>query len=292
MVESQVIANEDVSLLDDDGKSKRTGGGKMYILCGVIQYCNLAGAAIGYTITTSISALAIRKINCFHKNGVDAECNFSNNPYMIGLGIVEIILSQIPNFHNLAWLSILAAIMSFGYAFISIGLSLATIIQETPGSILMGSGFRNPFWLIDIANVICQPIFGIVETLAGKRWPDSSFIKREYHMRICNIKFSINIFRLVWRTMFVVVVTVLAMAMPFFNEMLALLGAMAFWPLVIYFPIQVVIAKEKVKKGTLRWFWLQTLNLVFLMVSLGAACAAVHGLNKAVHQFKPFMYKA
>jgi hypothetical protein len=48
---------------------------------------------------------------------------------MIGLGIIEVFLSQIPNFHNLSWLSIIAAIMSFGYAFIGIGLSLATIIQ-------------------------------------------------------------------------------------------------------------------------------------------------------------------
>jgi hypothetical protein len=48
---------------------------------------------------------------------------------MIGLGIVEIILSQIPNFHKLSWLSIVAATSSFGYAFIGIGLSLATIIQ-------------------------------------------------------------------------------------------------------------------------------------------------------------------
>lgn len=48
---------------------------------------------------------------------------------MIGLGVVEIFLSQIPNFHKLSWLSIIAAAMSFGYAFIGIGLSLTTIIQ-------------------------------------------------------------------------------------------------------------------------------------------------------------------
>ncbi|KAK2453160.1 amino acid permease [Trifolium repens] len=48
---------------------------------------------------------------------------------MIGLGIVEIFLSQIPNFHKLSWLSIVAATTSFGNAFIGTGLSLATIIQ-------------------------------------------------------------------------------------------------------------------------------------------------------------------
>ena len=48
---------------------------------------------------------------------------------MIALGILEIFLSQIPNFHKLSWLSILAAVMSFGYAGIGIGLSITMIIS-------------------------------------------------------------------------------------------------------------------------------------------------------------------
>jgi hypothetical protein len=48
---------------------------------------------------------------------------------MICIGIIEIILSQIPNFHKLSVLSIIAAFMAFGYASIGVGLSLATVIQ-------------------------------------------------------------------------------------------------------------------------------------------------------------------
>ncbi|MCI25496.1 amino acid permease, partial [Trifolium medium] len=32
-------------------------GGRMYMICGIVQYANLSGAAIGYTITTSVSAV-------------------------------------------------------------------------------------------------------------------------------------------------------------------------------------------------------------------------------------------
>ncbi|XP_061373292.1 amino acid permease 8-like [Gastrolobium bilobum] len=364
-------------------------GGKMHVVCGLVQYVNLSGAAIGYTITTSISVVAIRKINCFHKKGIAAPCQFSNNPYTIGFGIVEIFLSQIRNFHKLSWLSILAAAMSFGYAFIGIGLSLATIIQgkgrstsiiggskeqssvdklwnmlvalgnialassyaqiaidiqdslkssppenkvmkiankigiftmtiifllcacsgyasfgsDTPGSILMSSGFKEPFWLIDLANVfivvhlvgayqvVTQPIFGVVEMLAGQRWSGSSFVMEEYPMSIGKMRFSFNFFRLIWRTIFVMVMTVLAMAMPFFNEMLAFLGAMGFWPLVIYFPVEMFIAKQKIRKRTIQWIGLQTLNLLFMLVSLAAACAAIHGLNRSLYKYKLFMYK-
>jgi hypothetical protein len=70
---------------------------------------------------------AIKRSNCFHKNGHDAGCHTSNNPYMIIFGVIEIIISQIPNFHELAGLSFIAAVMSFSYALIGIGLSIGQI---------------------------------------------------------------------------------------------------------------------------------------------------------------------
>lgn len=48
---------------------------------------------------------------------------------MIGMGIFEIFLSQIPNFHKLSMLSVVAAIMSFGYSSIGLGLAFAKIIS-------------------------------------------------------------------------------------------------------------------------------------------------------------------
>ena len=49
---------------------------------------------------------------------------------MILFGIAELILSQLPNFHKLSVLSVVAAIMSFGYSFIGIGLSVAQIVGQ------------------------------------------------------------------------------------------------------------------------------------------------------------------
>lgn len=48
---------------------------------------------------------------------------------MIGLGILELFLSQIPNFHNLSMLSVVAAIMSFAYSSIGVGLAFAKVIS-------------------------------------------------------------------------------------------------------------------------------------------------------------------
>ncbi|KAL4358953.1 hypothetical protein AHAS_Ahas08G0028900 [Arachis hypogaea] len=367
-------------------------GGKMHVFCGLILYGKLAGVTVGYVITTSTSLVAIKKAICFHEKGHDAYCKFSNNPYMIGFGIGQIFLSQIPNFHKLTWLSTLAAITSFGYAFIGSGLSLAAIISgkgqptsltgvkvgpglteadkiwrvfsamgnialacsfatvvydimdtlksdppenqqmkkanvvgismmtvlflacgglgyaafgdHTPGNILTGFGFYDPFWLVALGNVciiihivgayqvLIQPFYHIVELLVSQRWPSSNFINKEYFVGIGKIQFSINLFRLIWRTMFVVVASVLAMAMPFFNNMLALLGAIGFWPLAVYFPIQMIIVKRNIRKGTMPWIGLQSLSLVCMIVSIAAACAAIHGLGQALGKYKPFMYKA
>eukprot|EP00249_Psilotum_nudum_P003868 c17368_g1_i2 orf=497-1579(+) len=102
-------------------------GGMKIFFCGLTQYMNLLGATIGYTITSSISMVAIRRSNCFHQKGHNVPCHISNNPYMISFGVIQIFLSQIPNFDRLWWLSIVAAIMSFSYSTIGIGLGIGKI---------------------------------------------------------------------------------------------------------------------------------------------------------------------
>lgn len=52
------------------------------------------------------------------------------NPYMIAFGITEIIFSQIPDFDQLWWLSIAAAVMSFTYSTIGLGLGIAKVVEN------------------------------------------------------------------------------------------------------------------------------------------------------------------
>eukprot|EP00253_Pinus_taeda_P026656 PITA_26656 len=99
-------------------------GGAQVILCGFIQYINLLGTTIGYTITASISLVAIGRSNCFHEKGRDAPCHISNNLYMAIFGLAQIIFSQIPNLHKVWWLSIVAVVMSVSYSVIGLGLPI------------------------------------------------------------------------------------------------------------------------------------------------------------------------
>lgn len=104
-------------------------GGSKVQFCGIAQYVNLVGVTIAFTITGSISMVAIRRSDCFHVEGHNAPCQVSNTNYIAIFAAFQLVLSQIPNFHKLWWLSILAAVMSFTYSFIGIGLSIARIAE-------------------------------------------------------------------------------------------------------------------------------------------------------------------
>lgn len=96
---------------------------------GLLQYLNFYGTAIAYTITTATCLRAIKKTNCYHDEGRDASCDsHGEHFYMLLFGAAQLVLSFIPNFHNMAWLSVVAAIMSFTYSSIGLGLGLAKTI--------------------------------------------------------------------------------------------------------------------------------------------------------------------
>lgn len=71
---------------------------------------------------------AVHRANCYHTEGRRAACKSNDGFYMLIFGVVQIIMSQIPDFHNMAWLSWLAAAMSFCYSSIGLGLGFAKVI--------------------------------------------------------------------------------------------------------------------------------------------------------------------
>ncbi|KFK42132.1 hypothetical protein AALP_AA2G215300 [Arabis alpina] len=363
-------------------------GGVKVKLCGIVQYLNLFGVAIGYTIASAISMMAIKRSNCFHKSGGKDPCHMNSNPYMIAFGLVQIIFSQIPDFDQLSWLSIVAAVMSFTYSSAGLALGIAQVvangkvkgsltgisigtvtetqkiwrsfqalgdiafaysysiilieIQDTvksppseektmkkatlvsvgvttmfymlcgcmgyaafgdlsPGNLLTGFGFYNPYWLLDIANaaivvhligayqVYCQPLFAFIEKQASLRFPDSDFIAKDIKIPVPGYKpLRLNFFRLIWRTVFVIITTVISMLLPFFNDVVGLLGALGFWPLTVYFPVEMYIEQKKIARWSTRWVCLQVFSLACLVVSIAAAAGSIAGVVLDLKSYKPF----
>ena len=68
---------------------------------------------------------AITRSDCFHTKGMKSPCHVSNIPYMTIFGVAQLVLSQIPGFGELWFLSIVAAVMSFAYSSIGLGLGIS-----------------------------------------------------------------------------------------------------------------------------------------------------------------------
>jgi len=78
------------------------------------------------------------------------------------------------------------------------------------------------------------------------------------------------------------------MLLPFFNHVVGLLGALGFWPLTIFLPVQMHNVQEKVPKWQPKWSALQVLSIVCLGISLAAMCGSVAQIILNCKHYKPF----
>ncbi|XWS51670.1 hypothetical protein CRYUN_Cryun11dG0003300 [Craigia yunnanensis] len=354
-------------------------GEKQHKVCGVIAQESLYGNALAYVITSASSIKAIQKSNCYHREGHNAPCSYGDTTYMLLFGSVQVVMSQIPDFHNMEWLSVVAAIMSFTYSFIGFGLGFAKVVENgrikgsitgvpaaniadklwlafqalgdiafaypysiilleiqdtlrspppenktmkkasriaifvttffylccgcfgyaafgnnTPGNLLTGFGFYEPYWLIDFANacivlhlvggyqIFSQPVFAFVERWFTKKFPSSGFVNNFYTFKLPLLpSFQMNPLKICFRTAYVASTTAIAMIFPYFNQVLGVLGALNFWPLAIYFPVEMYFVQKKIQPWTRKWIVLRSFSFVCLLVTVVSLIGSVQGLIAA-----------
>ncbi|KAJ4725421.1 Amino acid permease [Melia azedarach] len=354
-------------------------GEKSQTVCGIFAQESLYGCGIAYIITAAKSVRAIQTSNCYHKEGHDAPCSYGTNLYMLLFGAVQIFMSQIPDLHEMEWLSVIAAIMSFAYSSIGFGLGFAKVIENgrikgsvtgvpstsiarklflafqalgdiafaypyaiilleiqdtlkspppenktmkkasmlaifittffylccgcfgyaafgsrTPGNLLTGFGFYEPYWLVDLANVCIvlhlvggyqiysQPVFAFVERWFTRNFPSSGFVNNFYTFKLPLLPpLRINLLRLCFRTVYVMSTTAIAMIFPYFNEVLGVLGALNFWPLAIYFPVEMYFVQKKVGAWTRKWIMLRTFSFICLLVTIIGLIGSIDGIVSA-----------
>ncbi|KAG6551692.1 hypothetical protein Mapa_006781 [Marchantia paleacea] len=173
--------------------------------------------------------------------------------------------------------------------------------NEAPGDLLTDFGFYEPWWLVDFANaclvvhligayqVFAQPVFAFVEGWITKRRPDSHFIHKNFDLVLpWGSTYHFNLFRLTWRSGYVAVTTLLAILLPFFNAIMGLLGAIGFWPLTIYFPIQMYKKQTAINFGSKKWYMLNAVSVICLLVTLAAAGASIQSIIQKSKEYKPF----
>uniref|UniRef100_A0A0E0DFK3 Amino acid transporter transmembrane domain-containing protein n=1 Tax=Oryza meridionalis TaxID=40149 RepID=A0A0E0DFK3_9ORYZ len=176
--------------------------------------------------------------------------------------------------------------------------------NDSPDNLLTGFGFFEPFWLLDLANagvvvhlvgtyqVVAQPVFAFLDgRAAAGAWPGSAALGKRRVLRVGSLaEIEVSPFRLAWRTAFVCVTTVASTLLPFFGSMVGLIGAASFWPLTVYFPVEMYIAQRRVPRGSAQWLSLQALSAGCLVVSVAASAGSIAGVVEAFKAHNPFCW--
>lgn len=348
-------------------------GEKWEQICTVNMVISFWLIGVAYHITTGSSIRAIEKLICYRREGDEASksCTAQENSIYetIIFGGVQIMLSQIPDMHNMGWLSIFATIMSFSYSTIAIALGLFQVLENgsikgsisgipaanlneklfvafeaigdiafaypfslilldiqdtlkspppenqtmkkastiailvttffylccacfgyaafgdtTPGNLFIGSAFFHHFWLLAFANafvvlhllggyqIFSQPVFSMVERWTRRKYPNNNnngFVNKKFSIKIPILPaFQLNPFRLCFRTTYVLSTTYCAVLFPYFNQVLGLIGALNFWPFVIYFPLEMFFKQRKIRAWTRTWIAFRVLSFVCFVVTL------------------------
>ncbi|KAG7941197.1 hypothetical protein I3843_16G027000 [Carya illinoinensis] len=183
-----------------------------------------------------------------------------------------------------------SAFMTFLYLLCSCLSYAAFGDHSTPRDLLadFGFGFNSPYnWLLVTANVALviqcvgayqvhsRALSDVIEAAVTRRFP--TLIAREIIIpcfRPYELKY---LFRLVWITIFHVTTTLISMGLPFFNDVVGLIGALGFWPLTVYFPVQIYIVQKGITKWSTKWILLQILSALCFIITIAGAAGSIAG---------------
>eukprot|EP00887_Chlorella_sp_A99_P002221 scaffold21.g2221.t1 len=386
----------------------RAGG----IALAIVQYPNLILTAIAYNITgaNSMNSFALTYQSFTNTPLCSAEALDSyNNPtgycaasklwvFCVIFGGVQLFMSQLPNLDSATWASYLGALMSFGYSFISLGMSIYQIATygASPDTSVTGypldptnpaccsanytsdplpagsavcaqpiDGYWTqsnlPFGPTCIAISRSQKVYDVFNAFGGIVFAFSfSFILIEisdtlkdsgrgpvWHMKravwvgvaiisafyvlvsvlgyiaygneLYSTAYVINLwvnpvfsqpvfaeverllrhrgsglmaktgrigFRVLFRSLYVVCVCVIALCLPFFSDFVGLIGALGFWPATVLFPIEMY--RRIHRPGLKETIWLEILNFFCFGVTVCAIVGSVQLIVQNAGAYKVF----
>lgn len=127
-----------------------------------------------------------------------------------------------------------------------------------------------------------QPIFAMADKWFEEKYPGSRFVEESWSVKVPLLPaVSLNAQRLCFRTAYVVATTAVAMAFPYFNQVLGVLGAFNFWPMAIYFPVEMCLRRKSIGAWTANWILLRGFSAVCLVLTAFAFVASVQGIVSA-----------
>eukprot|EP00878_Enallax_costatus_P023655 GHUV01025173.1.p1 GENE.GHUV01025173.1~~GHUV01025173.1.p1 ORF type:complete len:226 (-),score=42.89 GHUV01025173.1:895-1572(-) len=152
--------------------------------------------------------------------------------------------------------------------------------ENVPGDIL--TGFSKPASVVTAANVMVllhmlpayqvfsQPVFHGLEQFLTEHVPGTQRVPP-------------LLLRVVCRSLYVCMTTTVAIVMPFFTDIIGLVGALVFWPAAVYFPVTMYLKLYR-PKPKIRLL-MQVMNVVAAMTSFVAVIGAAWNIKMHMQEF-------
>ncbi|KDD74181.1 transmembrane amino acid transporter protein [Helicosporidium sp. ATCC 50920] len=144
------------------------------------------------------------------------------------------------------------------------------------------SCFDHPAWVIRMTalfvlihmlsayQVFSQPVFYLTETTVGKKFN----------------KYGAWAFRFTFRCAYVAFVAFVSICLPFFSDIVGLIGAIGFWPATIYYPVEMYILNNNPSRKKV--IALQILNAFCCIVTILAVAGSIQLIIASSATYKLF----
>lgn len=90
-----------------------------------------------------------------------------------------------------------------------------------------------------------------------------------------------SLLRLCFRTVYVGFTTGVAIAFPYFNQVVGVAGSVVFWPVVVYFPVEMYLVQKNIGSRTIKSIVLRLYCSLIFFVMAFAFLGSVQGLIAA-----------
>lgn len=124
--------------------------------------------------------------------------------------------------------------------------------------------------LLLLLQVFSQPVFHGLEMAVTGHVPGAS-------------RLPTLLLRIIVRTLYVCFTTGVAVIMPFFTDIIGLVGALVFWPAAVYYPVRLYCKLYRPRKGVL--LLMQIMNVVAAVTSLLAVVGASWNIKQHLSHF-------
>ncbi|XP_027189061.1 GABA transporter 1-like isoform X2 [Cicer arietinum] len=324
-------------------------------------------ASLGNNIAIQIAAGSSLKAAYKHYH---ADGKLSLQHFIIFFGIVELLLSQLPNIHSLRWINALCTFSTIGFAATTIGVTIYNgkkIDRTSVSYSLQGSSASKSFkafnalgtiafsfgdaMLPEIQNTVKEPAknnmyksisaaytvivltywqlafcgywaFGsqvqpyILASLSIPKWtvvmanlfaaiqicgcfqiycrPTYAYFEGRMMSNKSTNHFPLRIqlIRLLFTSIYMILVTLIAAAMPFFGDFVSICGAIGFTPLDFVFPALAYLKAGNIVKNSKLGLLMKPLNILiaiwFSIVAILGCIGAVRSIVEDIKNYKFF----